>query len=100
MSKRGENIYQRKDGRWEGRYAVGYYEDGRRKYRSVYDRSYRGVKDKLEAHKSKQMTLHTGRCKLTVKNSVTCGSIANRAKLSPHPIFVMNICSAPISCPS
>lgn len=24
MSRRGENIYKRKDGRWEGRYIKGY----------------------------------------------------------------------------
>ena len=28
MARRGENIYKRKDGRWEGRYKSGYREDG------------------------------------------------------------------------
>ena len=27
MSRRGENIYKRKDGRWEGRYIKGYAPD-------------------------------------------------------------------------
>ena len=36
MSKRGLNIYRRKDGRYEGRYADGYGENGKTKYRSIY----------------------------------------------------------------
>lgn len=36
MSKRGDNIHKRKDGRWEGRYKIGTYENGKTKYRSVY----------------------------------------------------------------
>lgn len=35
MSRRGENIRKRKDGRWEGRYKVGYKENGSTKYASV-----------------------------------------------------------------
>lgn len=45
MSKRGENIYKRKDGRWEGRYLT--YKDGAKKYISVYGKTYASVKDKL-----------------------------------------------------
>ena len=45
MSKRGENIYKRKDGRWEGRYLT--YKNGAKKYISVYGRTYTAVKDKL-----------------------------------------------------
>jgi len=41
MSKRGENIYKRKDGRWEGRLLQ---EDGSYKY--IYGKSYREVKNK------------------------------------------------------
>lgn len=36
MARRGENIYKRKDGRWEGRYKAGYDANGKAKYRSVY----------------------------------------------------------------
>ena len=43
MSKRGENIYRRKDGRWEGRILN---ETGR--YRYFYDQSYAGVKKKMK----------------------------------------------------
>lgn len=50
MSKKGENIYKRKDGRWEGRY-IKERIDGKIRYGSVYARSYREVKDKLEKEK-------------------------------------------------
>lgn len=50
MPRTGENIYKRRDGRWEGRYmkeSVG----GKAKYSSVYARSYREVKEKLDVAK-------------------------------------------------
>lgn len=47
MSKRGDNIHKRKDGRWEGRYSKGRNHNGSIKYGSVYAKSYREVKDKL-----------------------------------------------------
>lgn len=47
MPRRGENIYKRKDGRWEGRYADGYYNNGKKMYRSVYAQSYTEIKEKL-----------------------------------------------------
>lgn len=46
MARRGENIYKRKDGRWEGRYKQEC-PSGKVKYRSVYARSYQEVKSKL-----------------------------------------------------
>lgn len=47
MSKKGENIYKRKDGRWEGRYVKGRGEDGKLRYGYCYGRSYREVKERL-----------------------------------------------------
>ena len=35
MSNTGENIYERRDGRWEGRYICGRKPDGRAQYVSV-----------------------------------------------------------------
>lgn len=48
MSRHGERIRKRADGRWEGRYKVGNYETGSTKYASVYGHSYAEVKAKLE----------------------------------------------------
>jgi len=50
MSRTGENIYKRKDGRWEGRYIRGR-ENGKVKYTSVYAENYQDVKEKLDAAK-------------------------------------------------
>ena len=47
MPKKGENIYKRKDGRWEGRYIRGYHADGKAKYAYVYGKTYADVKQKL-----------------------------------------------------
>lgn len=46
MPRYKENIYKRKDGRWEGRYIKGYH-DGKAKYGSVYARTYTEVHKKL-----------------------------------------------------
>lgn len=48
MSRRGENIYKRKDGRWEGRYPKGYKPNGKIAYSSVYAGSYTEVKEKMK----------------------------------------------------
>ena len=45
MSRRGENIFKRKDGRWEARY-IHHYENGVAKYRCLYAGSYAEVKQK------------------------------------------------------
>ena len=47
MSRRGENIHKRKDGRWEARYIKHHDDDGKAKYASVYGKSYLEVKQKL-----------------------------------------------------
>ena len=46
MAKKGENIYKRKDGRWEGRYIKARTENGKAVYGSVYASSYHEVKKK------------------------------------------------------
>jgi integrase len=47
MARRGENIYRRKDGRWEGRYMKGRKEDGKPRYGYVYGAGYGAVKSRL-----------------------------------------------------
>lgn len=57
MARRGENIYKRKDGRWEGRYKNGIKANGTVKYSSVYGRSYAEVKAVLsEKHINSAIT--------------------------------------------
>ncbi|MGC6768507.1 tyrosine-type recombinase/integrase [Enterococcus sp. LJL128] len=47
MSRRGENIYKRKDGRWEGRYIKARNEHGKITYGYVYGKKYTIVKNRL-----------------------------------------------------
>lgn len=52
MPRTGENIYKRKDGRWEGRYIkerIG----GKARYGAVYASNYKDVKRKLDAAKKR-----------------------------------------------
>lgn len=53
MSRRGENIFKRKDGHWEGRYKSGLNEKGKTKYSSVYACTYRECSQKLQEAKRK-----------------------------------------------
>ena len=55
MARKGENIYHRKDGRWEGRYINGRKMDGKPKFKSIYAKTYSEVKKKLVVLKSEQM---------------------------------------------
>lgn len=47
MSRRGDNIHKRKDGRWEGRYRCGKKPDNTPRYHSVYASTYTACKAKL-----------------------------------------------------
>lgn len=47
MSKKGENIHKRKDGRWEGRYKKSRDQNGKIVYGSIYAKTYRETKEKL-----------------------------------------------------
>ncbi len=47
MARTGENIYKRKDGRWEGRYIAYYDGTGKAKYKYLYAKSYSEIKAKL-----------------------------------------------------
>ena len=57
MARRGENIYHRKDGRWEARY-IRSYEDGKARYGYLYASSYLEVKAK-KAEMSANVTART-----------------------------------------
>lgn len=52
MPRRGENIYKRKDGRWEGRFIQGRTSSGKAIYCYLYASSYKEIKQKMEQAKS------------------------------------------------
>ena len=51
MPRKGNSIYKRNDGRYEGRYMVSRDENGKAKYKAVYGHSEDEVREKLEAAK-------------------------------------------------
>ncbi|MCH5278237.1 MAG: site-specific integrase [Christensenellaceae bacterium] len=55
MSRKGENIYKRKDNRWEARYIKGYTAEGIIRYGYCYAATYREVKEKVTAAKAALM---------------------------------------------
>ncbi|WP_265460130.1 tyrosine-type recombinase/integrase [Enterococcus sp. HY326] len=56
MARKGENIYKRKDGRWEGRYISSRTTTGKAKYSSIYGKKYEDVKRKLLQKKVEQIS--------------------------------------------
>ncbi|NCB92502.1 MAG: site-specific integrase [Clostridia bacterium] len=49
---KGENIFKRKDGRWEGRYIKGYELSGKIKYGFCYGKTYKQAKEKVTQAKA------------------------------------------------
>ena len=70
MARKGENIYKRKDGRWEGRCRARGIAGRKPGYISVYGKSYREVKEKLFLKKEEQMSGKKGGGKLPAGMSV------------------------------
>mgnify|MGYP001177759601 CR=1 FL=1 len=56
----GENIYKRKDGRWEARIGIGRQADGRLQYKSFYSHTYQEVKLKKQEY---EQTFRQSACK-------------------------------------
>lgn len=65
MPRHGENIFKRKDGRWEARYVKEIALDGTKKYGSVYARTYKDVKAKQQMCISNPLAC-SSKTKLTV----------------------------------
>lgn len=64
MARTGENIYKRKDGRWEARYIVSYDGNGKAQYKYLYAHTYAEVKTKLiKAQKHSHLTTEVEKLK-------------------------------------
>ena len=83
MAKRGNNIYKRKDGRYEGRVPVGYRENGIIRYKSVYARTLSECKEKMAAI----YTTRTEQCptagKLTFCNAAEQWLLSAKLRVKP-----------------
>ena len=77
MPRRGENIYRRKDGRWEGRYIADRKPDGRAYYRSVYGATYSEVRHKLLLQREENRKRQLRGCAMTVKELFAHWQAAN-----------------------
>ena len=82
MPRRGENIYKRKDGRWEARYVKEINADGRKKYGSVYADNYKEVKAKQQQYLLHPAKTACGAANLTIMDLITewLDSINNHIK--------------------
>ena len=92
MARRGENIYKRKDGRWEGLYKCGFTNVGKAKYHSVYGHSYAEVRAKLAPLKVAAPAINTS-CHLTVKElfSEWLSAVKLRVKPSTYANYQMKV---------
>lgn len=78
MPKKGEHIYKRKDGRWEGRYRNGTDRTGKVVYRSVYGKNYYEVKKKLSScNESKELVEQQSRKSPLFKDVISLWQRAN-----------------------
>ncbi|WP_430603127.1 hypothetical protein IGJ02_000485 [Enterococcus sp. DIV0724b] len=101
MTRKGENIYKRKDGRWEGRYIKGRTQNGKIMYGSIYGRTYTSVKEQLIHLKAKHLETnerfvpYEGTVKewlvfwltVDVKNRVKPTTYSNYVRLAEKHIF-------------
>lgn len=74
MARKGENIYKRKDGRWEGRYIQNRSETGKARYGYIYGKTYKDVKNRLAIAKAnvEEKTINI------VPNTITFEEAANK----------------------
>lgn len=79
MARKGENIYKRKDGRWEARY-IHHYENGKAKYKSIYGASYAEAKAKKLEELAKPENMRVSAVKQTANLEEICTLWLNNRK--------------------
>lgn len=87
MSRRGENIRKRKDGRWEARYPIGKDEKGRTIYGSVYASTYKEAKDKRRQRLEEQPVGSTNCPDNSFRNLLFLWIADNQVRLKPSTIY-------------
>ena len=78
MARRGENIYKRKDGRWEGRCIIGHGKNGRAAFRSLYGHSYKEVKEKLLIQDKQKQSNDSSGCQFSCFASYLCDTLCGK----------------------
>lgn len=96
---KGENIFHRKDGRWEARYIKGYELSGKIKYGFCYGKTYREAKEKVTKYKAALVNSQTlfyyrifGAAAKHCANhsSTTCYSDYLRSRICPGDTYTEN----------
>lgn len=90
MSRKGENIYKRKDGRWEGRFIKQRNKNNKAVYGYVYGKSYTVVKEKLTKAKSTYIFGTNNSDKLTMNinfQDITKLWLANKSNIIKASTF-------------
>lgn len=90
MPRRGENIHKRKDGRWEGRYKSGNDKTGKSVYTSVYGKTYKEVKSKLQEAKANATTQVVKKSNYLFKDITSLWCDANYRNLKGSTILKYN----------
>ena len=83
MARRGENIYKRKDGRWEGRFIRGRAPTGKAKYGYVYARTYAGCRDKLRSQMQHRPQEDLPSAAVSVRQAAEWFLLSKRDSLKP-----------------
>ena len=91
MAKRGSNIYKRKDGRFEGRVPVGYRDNGKIKYKSVYAITLSEVKEKMTEVYSIKQNLNVSAIKLTVASAADQWLSSAKLRVRSQAMQIMKI---------
>lgn len=87
MSRRGENIRKRKDGRWEARFPIGKDEKGRTMYGAVYASTYKEAKDKRRQRLERQAVVSTNCPDNSFRNLLSLWIADNQVRLKPSTIY-------------
>lgn len=90
MARRGENIYKRKDGRYEGRYVKGRTPNGRTRFGYVYGYQYAEVRRALIAKKAQMLQNSIQKSGLTLDAWITRwldGEVQSRVKRSSYQTY-------------
>lgn len=89
MPRKGENIYKRKDKRWEARYVREYRPDGTPKYGYCYGKTYREAKQKVMQAKADILACRPYRRLRTnaVLHSTATNGCSSTAAASKNPLM-------------
>ena len=93
MPRKGENIYKRKDGRWEARYIYAFKEDGSPRYRSIYAADYLTVKKKQMMQREKWIHVFS-KCPYEEEHFLLWIALAGTAEAFQQGI---DLCKIPLS---